>query len=50
MGVMTLFAEGPEYKQTASIPLGEGAGATPAFTERRMFVRTVKHLYRIGGR
>ena len=50
MGVMTLFAEGPEYKQTASIPMGEEAGATPAFTEGRMFVRTVKHLYCIGGK
>ena len=50
MGVMTLFAEGPEYKQTASIPMGEEAGATPAFTEGRMFVRTKANLYCIGGK
>ncbi len=47
-GVMHIFEAAEEYKPVATCPLGENAGATPAFAEGRIYIRGLRNLYGIG--
>jgi outer membrane protein assembly factor BamB len=38
----------PEFKVLARNPLGERVQASPAFSQRQIFIRTEKHLFAIG--
>jgi len=46
--VIVLAAE-RQFKELARNPLGEPSRATPAVSGGRMFLRTVSHLFCIGG-
>lgn len=47
-GVTRVLDAGDAYKELAVCPLGEMVGATPAFTEGRIFLRGIKHLVCVG--
>jgi outer membrane protein assembly factor BamB len=47
-GVMHVIEAGDEYKEVGGGPLGEMAGATPAFVEGRMYMRGGKMLVCVG--
>jgi outer membrane protein assembly factor BamB len=47
-GVMHIFEAAGEYRAVATCPLGENAGATPAFSEGRIYIRGLRNLYGIG--
>lgn len=49
-GQMLVLEAGDTYKVVATCPLGEMAGATPAFTEGRIYIRGVSKLVCIGER
>jgi outer membrane protein assembly factor BamB len=47
-GVMYIAEIGSEYKQLVKCELGEKCFASPAFADRRIYIRGVKNLYCIG--
>jgi outer membrane protein assembly factor BamB len=47
-GVMHIFEAAGEYRPVATCPLGENAGATPAFVEGRIYLRGLRNLYGVG--
>lgn len=47
-GVTHIVEAAGDYREVASCPLGENAGATPAFAEGRIYIRGVRNLYGIG--
>ncbi len=47
-GEIFVVKAGPKYELLATNPMGEVSMATPAISERMIFVRTEKHLYGIG--
>ena len=47
-GVVKIFEESGEYKEIASIEMGEPVYATPAFVGNRIYIRTEWDLYCIG--
>jgi outer membrane protein assembly factor BamB len=47
-GVMHILDAGPEYKIISEAPLGERADCTPAFSDKKIFIRGKKNLYCIG--
>ena len=48
-GVMIVGEAGKDgFKETGRAPLGEGAGASPAFAPGRIYLRGKKHLFCIG--
>lgn len=49
-GETTVIESGPEFKVLARNPLGEKAQASPAVSDRRLFIRTEKHLHCIAGK
>lgn len=49
-GETTVLAAGPEFKALAKNPLGEKVQASPAIAQGRVFIRTEKHLFAIGGK
>jgi len=44
-GVMHVFKTGAEYVPVADSPLGEPILTTPAFLDKRVYIRTDKHLW-----
>lgn len=48
-GTMLILAGGREFKELGRCELGEGAHASPAFLDGRIFIRGRKNLYCIGG-
>ena len=48
--VALIFKPGAKYEQVAKLSMGEPIHATPAFVNGRIYVRTDKHLYCIGGK
>lgn len=48
-GKTTVLAAGPTFEVLAENPLGEHTQASPAASQGSLFIRTEKHLYRIGG-
>lgn len=48
-GATFVFAAGPDYEEQARNEVGETCYATPAISGDRIFLRTLKHLYCIGG-
>ncbi len=44
-GVMHILDAGPEYKIISEPPLGERADCTPAFSDKKIFIRGKKNLY-----
>ncbi len=48
-GVTTVIEAGPEFKVLARNALGEKAQASPAISQGRLFIRTEKRLFAIGG-
>ena len=40
---------GPKYELLAENPMGEIVMATPAISDGMIFVRTIRHVYGIGG-
>ncbi|MFP6901235.1 MAG: PQQ-binding-like beta-propeller repeat protein, partial [Opitutales bacterium] len=44
-GVMTIVKPGPEFKVVAENVVGENTFATPAFSEGRLYLRGVNHLF-----
>ncbi len=48
-GVMTVVKPGPEFKVVAENVVGEDTFATPAFSDGRLYLRGVKHLFCIDG-
>ncbi len=44
-GVMHIAKAGPEYKFVAESPLGENADCTPAFSDKKIFIRGMKNLF-----
>lgn len=49
-GETTVIAADPEFKVLAKNPLGEKVQASPAISQGRIFIRTEKHLFSIGGK
>jgi outer membrane protein assembly factor BamB len=47
-GVTHIVEAAGEYRAVATCPLGENAGATPAFADGRIYIRGFKNLYGIG--
>ena len=47
-GVTHMFVAGGVYREIGTCPLGENAGATPAFVEGRLYIRGVRNLYCVG--
>ena len=47
-GIMFIADAGSEYKQLAKCELGEKCHGSPAFADRRIYIRGVEHLYCIG--
>jgi len=47
-GVMLIVKAGPEYEELAKCELGEECYASPAFVDRRIYIRSVHNLYCIG--
>lgn len=48
-GETTLVDAGPAFKVLARNPLGEKVQSSPAISQGRIFIRTDKHLFAIGG-
>ena len=44
-GVMHIVEAGPEFRLLAESPLGEPVDCTPAFSDRRIFIRGAENLY-----
>jgi len=44
-GVMHILEAGPEFKIISEAPLGERADCTPAFSDKKIFIRGKKNLY-----
>ncbi len=44
-GVMHIISAGPEYKLISESPLGERADCTPAFSDKKIYIRGKKNLY-----
>ncbi len=44
-GVMHIVEAGSEYKLVAESPIGEDADSTPAFSDKKIFIRTRNNLY-----
>ena len=44
-GVMHIVEAGPEFKIVSEAPLGERADCTPAFSDKRIYIRGKKNLY-----
>lgn len=44
-GVTHVFKTGPEYSAVADSPLGEPVYATPAFLDKRVYIRSENHLW-----
>jgi outer membrane protein assembly factor BamB len=49
-GKTTVIEAGPEFKKLAENPLGEKCGASMAVSGGRLFIRTEKNLFSIGGK
>lgn len=47
-GVMHIIAAGRTFEEEAQCALSEEAGATPAFTNGRIYIRGAKHVYCVG--
>jgi outer membrane protein assembly factor BamB len=47
-GFMHIFEAAGVYKAIATCPLGENAGATPAFEDGRIYIRGLRNLYCVG--
>ena len=47
-GTMRIFAAERKFREIASCPLGEGADATPAFADGRIYIRTTNTLWCVG--
>lgn len=47
-GVMHIFEAAGTFKAVATCPLGENAGATPAFADGRIYIRGIRNLYCVG--
>ena len=47
-GVMHIFAVADEFKEIATIEMGEPTLATPAFVGNRIYIRGDENLYCIG--
>jgi len=47
-GVMRIFAAERKFREIASSPLGEAADATPAFADRRIYIRSKNTLWCLG--
>ncbi len=47
-GMTRVLEAGDVYRELAVCPLGEMVGATPAFTEGRMYLRGIRHLFCVG--
>ena len=47
-GIMHIVSAGPAFKLIAESPLGERADCTPAFSEKKIYIRGKKNLYCIG--
>ena len=48
-GVVVCLAAGPEFKELGRTDLKEECRSTPAIAGGRMYVRTIGHLYSVGG-
>jgi len=48
-GRMFVFKAGPKFEMVAENDLGDGGFATPAIVRGQIFIRTLHHLYCIGG-
>ncbi len=46
-GVMHIIEAGPQFKIISEAPLGERADCTPAFSDKKIFIRGKKNLYSI---
>lgn len=44
-GTMRIVEEGPKFKLVGECPLGERADCTPAFSDKKIFIRGKKNLY-----
>jgi outer membrane protein assembly factor BamB len=49
-GVVVCLAAGPEFKELGRTDLKQECRSTPAIAGGRMYVRTVSHLYSVGGK
>ena len=49
-GKTTVLEAGPEFKKLAENPLGEKCGASMAVSGGRLFIRTERNLFSIGGK
>jgi hypothetical protein len=47
-GIMFIAEVEPEYKELARCELGEKSHASPAFVDKRIYIRGLKNLYCIG--
>ena len=48
-GLMHIVKAGREFQSVGQCPLGEKAMATPAFSDRHIYIRGTEHLFCIGG-
>lgn len=46
-GVMHIIEAGPEFKIISEVPLGERADCTPAFSDKKIYIRGKKNLFSI---
>ena len=46
----TVVKAGPEFEALATNPLGEKVYASPAFSDKDIFIRGEKHVFCIGAR
>jgi outer membrane protein assembly factor BamB len=49
-GVVVCLAASPVFKELGRTELKEQCRSTPALAGGRMYVRTVSHLYSVGGK
>jgi outer membrane protein assembly factor BamB len=49
-GIVFCLAAGPQFKELGRTELGEMSRSTPAIAGGRMYVRTISHLYSVGGK
>lgn len=49
-GTVVVIKASREFELVARIPLGEEARSTPAVANGRLYLRTVSHLYSVGGK
>ncbi|MCI0360259.1 MAG: PQQ-binding-like beta-propeller repeat protein [Planctomycetaceae bacterium] len=49
-GIVFCLAAGPKFKLLGRTELGEMSRSTPAIAGGRMYVRTISHLYSVGGK